>query len=184
MFVKSAKINLNRYWNKLENIVGATTRKVEVERSISKKQLRKVINQQLLNNRIFAAKQQKSDEIYGFIPEKFPVPKSNNNSQTTYKPFLDDSLYDDFIPVLMTTKSKLPDNSPCVIDKAYDNYNYYLNECRQKRAKVHHNNDNTLYIQQLNESLRRKGFKFTFADVDRCSTVSDSISLENEGYLV
>lgn len=188
MFVNSAKINLNKYWNKLEKIVAATSK--------NKKKLRKlkIVNQQLLNNRIFQNKPQQeqtkaNDEIYGFIPAKFPTPKSVNETKTTYKPYIDDSLYGDSIPMLMTTESKLPDNTPCVIDKAYDNYNFYLNECRQQQANVHHNNDNTIYIQQLNESLRRKGFKFTLADVERCSSVLDNLSykvqfLEDEGYLV
>lgn len=187
MFVNSAKINLNKYWNKLEKIVSAT--------SINKKKLRKlkIVNQQLLNNRIFPVKRQDagapSDEIYGFIPAKFPVARSENASETTYKPFIDDSLYGDIIPTLMTTESKLPENTPCVIDKAYDNYNFYLNECRRQQTKTYHNNDNTLYIQQLNESLRRKGYKFTFADIERCGSALDNAYfkgqyLEDEGYLV
>lgn len=189
MFVNSAKINLNKYWNKLEKIVAATSK--------NKKKLRKlkIVNQPLLNNRIFSVKQQQDvskakDEIYGFVPAKFPTPKYINESKTTDKPFVDDSFYGDFIPTLMTTESKLPDNTPCVIDKAYDNYNFYLSEYRQQQTKVHHNNDNALYIQQLNESLRRKGFKFTLADVERCSSaLSDSMFykgqyLEDEGYLV
>lgn len=192
MFVNSAKINLNKYWNKLENIVTATS----IIRK-NKKKLRKlkIVNQQLLNNRIFPAKQQevttKNDEIYGFVPAKFPVVKSQNESKTTYKPFIDDSLYGDIIPTLMTTESKLPENTPCVIDKGYDNYNFYLNQCQLKQPQPYHNNDNSLYIQQLNESLRRKGYKFTLADAERCSSALDSMILkgqyeylEDEGYLV
>lgn len=134
----------------------------------------------------------KSDEIYGFVPAKFPTVTAQNESKTTYKPYMDDSLYDDMmIPILMTTESKIPDNTPCVIDKAYDNYNFCLNEYRlqQQNTKVYHNNDNAIYIQQLNESLRRKGYKFTLADVERCSSALESIYnksqyMEDEGYLV
>lgn len=195
MFVNSAKINLNKYWNKLEKIVAATS---IIKKNKKKLRKLKIVNQQLLNNRIFPVKQRdvatKADEVYGFIPAKFPVAKNQNESQTTYKPFIDDSLYGDIIPTLMTTESKLPENTPCVIDKAYDNYNFYLNECRRQQEKVYHNNDNTLYIQQLNESLRRKGYKFTLADVERSSSAIDSAMysamyhngqyLEDEGYLV
>jgi hypothetical protein len=154
----------------------------------------KNVNQQLLNNRVFPARQSddftaRSDEVYGFIPAKFPAAKIHTPSKPTYKPFIDDSLYGDLIPMLMTTESKLPENTTCVIDKAYDNYNYVLNEYRQQQTKVYHNNDNTIYIQQLNESLRRKGYKFTLADVERCTSAVDSIYckgqyLEDEGYLV
>lgn len=191
MFVDSAKINLNKYWNKLEKIVSATS---IVKRNKKKLRKLKIVNQQLLNNRIFPAKQQqdvvtKNDEIYGFVPAKFPMPKSHNESKPTYKPFIDDSLYHDMIPTLMTGETRLSGNAPCVIDKAYDNYNFYLNECRRQQASPYHNNDNTLYIQQLNESLRRKGYKFTLADVERCSSALDSMFykgqfLEDEGYLV
>lgn len=189
MFVNSAKINLNKYWNKLERIVEATS---IIKKNKKKLRKLKIVNQQLLNNRIFPVKQQdvamKSDEIYGFVPAKFPIAKNENASKTTYKPFIDDSLYGDSIPMLMTTESKLPENTPCMIDKAYDNYNFFLNECRLQQTKVYHNNDNTLYIQQLNESLRRKGYKFTLADVNRASAVDDMYHkgqyLEDEGYLV
>lgn len=190
MFVNSAKINLNKYWNKLENIVAATS---IIKKNKKKLRKLKIVNQQLLNNRIFPVKQQdvtsKSDEIYGFISAKFPVSKKQNEPKATYKPFIDDSLYGDIIPVLMTTESNLPENTPCLIDKAYDNYNFYLNQCRLQQSKPHHNNDNAIYIQQLNESLRRKGYKFTLADVERCSSALDSMYykgqyLEDEGYLV
>lgn len=155
----------------------------------------KIVNQQLLNNRIFPAKQQeaatKTDEIYGFVPAKFPTVTSQNESKATYMPYIDDSLYGDMIPMLMTTESKIPENTPCVIDKAYDNYNFCLNEYRlqQQNTNIHHNNDNAVYIHQLNESLRRKGYKFTLADVERCSSVIENMYykgqyLEDEGYLV
>lgn len=191
MFVNSAKINLNKYWNKLEKIVSATT---IIKKNKKKLRKLKIVNQQLLNNRIFPVKQQQdvvttTDEIYGFIPAKFPMPKSHNDSKPTYKRFIDDSLYHDMIPMLMTGETKLPENTPCVIDKAYDNYNFYLNECRRQQATTYHNNDNALYIQQLNESLRRKGYKFTLADVERSSSSLDSMYfkgqyMEDEGYLV
>jgi hypothetical protein len=190
MFVNSAKINLNKYWNKLEKIVSTTA---IIKKNKNKLRKLKIINQQLLNNQIFPAKQQevenKTDEIYGFIPAKFSLPKTENGSKPTYKPFIDDSLYQDIIPMLMTSESPMPENTPCVIDKAYDNYNFYLNECRRQQESTYHNNDNALYIQQLNESLRRKGYKFTFADVDRCSNSLDNMYykgqyLEDEGYLV
>lgn len=186
MFVNSAKINLNKYWNKLEMIVSATS---IIKKNKKKLRKLKIVNQQLLNNRIFPYRQQevKSDDIYGFIPEKFP--KVSNDSRTTYKPFFDDSLYHDIIPMLMTSEAKLPENTPCVIDKAYDNYNFYINECRRQQTTSYHNNDNAIYIEQLNESLRRKGYKFTLADVDRCSSVAGSEYSkgqysEDEGYLV
>lgn len=191
MFVNSAKINLNKYWNKLEKIVSATT---IIKKNKKKLRKLKIVNQQLLNNRIFPVKQQQdvvttTDEIYGFVPAKFPMPKSHNDSKPTYKRFIDDSLYHDMIPMLMTGETKLPENTPCVIDKAYDNYNFYLNECRRQQATTYHNNDNALYIQQLNESLRRKGYKFTLADVERSSSSLDSMYfkgqyMEDEGYLV
>lgn len=191
MFVNSAKINLNKYWNKLEKIVSATT---IIKKNKKKLRKLKIVNQQLLNNRIFPVKQQQdvvttTDEIYGFVPAKFPMPKSHNDSKPTYKRFVDDSLYHDMIPMLMTGETKLPENTPCVIDKAYDNYNFYLNECRRQQATTYHNNDNALYIQQLNESLRRKGYKFTLADVERSSSSLDSMYfkgqyMEDEGYLV
>lgn len=191
MFVNSAKINLNKYWNKLEKIVSATS---IIKKNKKKLRKLKIINQQLLNNQIFPVKQKevetKNDEIYGFIPAKFTIPKTENGSKPTYKPFIDDSLYHDIIPTLMTSESKLPENTPCFIHKAYDNYNFYLNECRRQQETTYHNNDNALYIQQLNESLRRKGYKFTLADVDRCSSALDSSMyykgqyLEDEGYLV
>lgn len=191
MFVNSAKINLNKYWNKLEKIVSATT---IIKKNKKKLRKLKIVNQQLLNNRIFPVKQQQdvvttTDEIYGFVPAKFPMPKSHNDSKPTYKRFIDDSLYHDMIPMLMTGETKLPENTPCVIDKAYDNYNFYLNQCRRQQATTYHNNDNALYIQQLNESLRRKGYKFTLADVERSSSSLDSMYfkgqyMEDEGYLV
>ena len=190
MFVNSARINLNKYWNKLEKIVSVTS---IVKKNKKKLRKLKIINQQLLNNQIFPARQQevetKTDDIYGFIPANFLVPKRENGLKPTYKPFIDESLYQDMIPTLMTGEAKLPDNTPCVIDKAYDNYNFYLNECRRQQESNYHNNDNTFYIQQLNESLRRKGYKFTLADVDRCSSALDNMFykghyLEDEGYLV
>lgn len=191
MFVNSAKINLNKYWNKLEKIVSATS---IINKNKKKLRKLKIVNQQLLNNRIFPVLKQQdvvttTDEIYGFVPAKFPMPKSGSDSKPTYKPFIDDSLYHDMIPMLMTGETKLPENTPCVIDKAYDNYNFYLNECRRQQATTYHNNDNALYIQQLNESLRRKGYKFTLADVERCGSALDSMYfkgqyLEDEGYLV
>lgn len=190
MFVNSAKINLNKYWNKLEKIVSATS---IIKKNKKKLRNLKIVNQQLLNNRVFPVKQQddvtKPDDIYGFIPAKFPTIKSRGESKPTYKPFIDESLYHDMVPMLMTCESKMPENTPCVIDKAYDNYNFYLNECRRQQATSYHNNDNALYIQQLNESLRRKGYKFTLADVERCSSAIDSMYfkgqyLADEGYLV
>lgn len=194
----SAKINLNKYWNKLEKIVAVTSL---VKKNKKKLRKLKIVNQQLLNNRVFPAKVQqqpevvaKSDEIYGFVAEKFPAVKPPGEAKTTYKPFIDDSLYGDMIPMLMTTESKMPDNTPCVIDKAYDNYNFCLNEFRQQQQQqqhgvIHNHNDNAFYIQQLNESLRRKGYKFTLADVDRCSSALENMYykgqyLEDEGYLV
>jgi hypothetical protein len=179
----------------------------------NKKKLRKLktVNQQLLNNRIFPVKQQhqqevqptSTDEIYGFTTAKFPIAQEMTTSEkSAYKPFIDDSLYSGVnlngfdIPTLMTTETtKLPENSTIVIDKGYDNYNFYLNEYHQQQQqqmmapKIHHNNDNVLYIQQLNESLRRKGYKFTLAEIERSATAMDHMYfkgqyLEDEGYLV
>ena len=88
----------------------------------------------------------------------------------------------------MTTSSRLPVNSPYVIDKTSINYNYYLNESQQHNAKSYHNNnDNALYVQKLNESLRRKGYKFMLAEIDRASLDNMYFKgqyLEEEGYLV
>ncbi|CRL06824.1 CLUMA_CG019935, isoform A [Clunio marinus] len=188
-FVKSAKINLNKYWSKLENIVSISS----IVRN-NKKKLRKlkIVNQQLLNNRVSPGNQQdmkniKNDEIYGFVPAKFPV--TTSNQKATYKTFFDETFYGDIIPTLMTSEAKMPFDTPCVIDKAYDNYNFYLNECRRQNVNLYNNNDNTLYMEQLNESLRRKGYKFTLADVERCSNELESMYyngqyLEDEGYLV
>lgn len=174
----------------------------------NKKKLRKLktVNQQLLNNRIFPVKQQEvqptsNDEIYGFTTAKFPIPHEMATSEkSAYKPYIDDSLYCGVnlnvveIPTLMTTETtKIPENSTIVIDKGYDNYNFYLNEYHQQQQqqlmapKIHHNNDNVLYIQQLNESLRRKGYKFTLAEIERC-TMSNTFFKgqchQDEGYLV
>lgn len=196
-FAGSPKINLNRYWHKFEQLIADT--KI-IKRN--KKKLRKLksVNQQLLNNRIHPRQEEviSNDEIYGFIPAKFPtanqqqVPMSSSE-KSAYKSFSDDrSLYHGVnlnatIPTVMTTSSKLPVNSPYVIDKTCTNYNYYLNESQQQLTKTYHNNDNTLYVQQLNESLRRKGYKFTLAEIDRCSLDSMYLKgqyLEEEGFLV
>jgi hypothetical protein len=200
--VSSAKINLNRYWHKFEQLIADT--KI-IKRN--KKKLRKLksVNQQLLNNRIYPAMKQQeaaplgTDEIYGFTVAKFPhQPTAVETSQTTsaesaYKPFIDESLYHGVnlnasIPTLMTTSSKLPTETPYVFDKTSINYNYYLNESHQQQSKSYHYNDNTLYIKQLNESLRRKGYKFTLAEIGR-ATADDEMYfkgqyLEDEGYLV
>jgi hypothetical protein len=194
IFVNSAKINLNRYWHKLEQLI-ADTKIVKK----NKKKLRKLksVNQQLLNNRIHPARQQQqqqevvnnNDEIYGFTSSKFPVTKSSGKS--AYKQFIDDSLYQGVnlnasIPTVMTTSATLPRNSPYIFDKSSVNYNFYQNES-QRRPRSYHFNDNLLYVQQLNESLRRKGYKFTMADIQGC-TADDMYFrgeyLEDEGYLV
>lgn len=168
----------------------------------NKRRLRKlkVINQQLLNNRVSPVNHRQSvdqqpqisDEIYGFTAEKFPMATINKaesmeSVKSTYKPFIDDTLYENAIPTLMTTETKLPLNTPYVIDKSYDNYNFYLNECKQ-RMRAYQQNENAFYIRQLKESLRRKGYKFTLADIDR-NSVDESMYhkgqyLEDEGYLV
>lgn len=218
LFVNSAKINLNRYWHKLEQLISDT--KIIKK---NKKKLRKLksVNQQLLNNRIFPAvaiKQQEAmanndDEIYGFTIAKFPIktttisssPSSDlitatttaatQNCKSAYKPFIDDELYHGVnlnapIPTLMSTSTKLPLDAPFVIDKTSINYNYYLNESQQQqqqqqRPKSYHFNDNAFYIQQLNESLRRKGYKFTLAEMRGGTPIMMSEqNLENEGYLV
>lgn len=199
ILVDSAKINLNRYWHKFEQLIADT--KI-VKRN--KKKLRKLksVNQQLLNNRIYPsivrqeeAVVKSNDEIYGFTTAKFPH-QPTTMEKSAYKSFNDDrSLYHGVnlnaaaaaIPTLMTTSSKLPVNSPYVIDKTSINYNYYLNESQQQVAKSYHNNDNALYIQQLNESLRRKGYKFTLAEIDRCTLDSLYLKgqyLEDDGFLV
>lgn len=196
IFVNSAKINLNRYWHKFEQLI-ADTKIVKK----NKKKLRKLksVNQQLLNNRIYPTKEQqetttavKTDEIYGFTTAKFPH-QTMSSAKSAYKPFIDESLYHGVnlnatIPTLMTTSTKLPIDTPYVIDKTSINYNYYLNEHQQKQSKSYHYNDNAIYIQQLNESLRRKGYKFTLAEIGR-ATADDNMYfkgqyLEDEGYLV
>jgi carboxylesterase type B len=209
VIVNSAKINLNRYWHKFEQLI-ADTKIVKK----NKKKLRKLksVNQQLLNNRIFPMIQQEvplldevtsgNDEIYGFTTAKFPHQQQQNTTATllstqsdkksAYKPFIDDSLYQGVnlnanIPTLMTTSSKLPSHAPYMIDKTSINYNYYLSEQRQKAS--HNFNDNTIYLQQLNESLRRKGWKFTLAEIKRTIQNEEEMYyngqyLEDEGYLV
>jgi hypothetical protein len=132
------------------------------------------------------------DEIYGFTVAKFPHQADASGERTSvksaYKPFIDDSLYHGVnlnatVPTLMTTSTKLPAETPYVFDKTSINYNYYLNESQQQQQKSHHFNDNALYIQQLNESLRRKGYKFTLAEFGR-ATADGMCFLEDEGYLV
>lgn len=162
----------------------------------------KVINQQLLNNRVcprqlqqqqLQSAEQPQDEIYGFTSEKFPLATINKaesmeSVKSTYKPFIDDTLYENAIPTLMTGEStKLPVDTPYVIDKSYDNYNFYLNACVQ-RMQAYQQNENAFYIRQLKESLRRKGYKFTLADIDRSASDENMYHkgqyLEDEGYLV
>lgn len=199
IFVNSAKINLNRYWHKFEQLI-ADTKIVKK----NKKKLRKLksVNQQLLNNRIHPMKQQETyntmnnDEIYGFTTTKFPT-LTRSSGKSAYKPYIDDSLYHGVnlnassIPTLMTTSSKLPtDTQHVIVDKTSINYNYYMSEQQhhhhQKHA--HHYNDNAVYIQQLNESLRRKGYKFTLAEIANSSQIESLYFkgqyLEDEGYLV
>lgn len=165
----------------------------------NKRRLRKlkVINQQLLNNRVCPRQPSidapiVADEIYGFTSEKFPMATINKaesmeSVKSTYKPFIDDTLYENAIPTLMTTETKLPVNTPYVIDKSYDNYNFYLNACVQ-RMQAYQQNENAFYIRHLKESLRRKGYKFTLADIDRNSSDESMYHkgqyLEDEGYLV
>ena len=198
IFVDSAKINLNRYWHKFEQLI-ADTKIVKK----NKKKLRKLksVNQQLLNNRIHPsvkreeANVNRNDEIYGFTTAKFPHQQTviTSSEKSAYKSFSDErSLYHGVnlnatVPTLMTTSSRLPVNSPYVIDKTSINYNYYLNESQQQNAKSYHNNDNALYVQQLNESLRRKGYKFMLAEIDRSSLDNLYFKgqyLEEEGFLV
>lgn len=198
LIVDSAKINLNRYWHKFEQLI-ADTKIIKK----NKKKLRKLksVNQQLLNNRIHPSVKQEeanvnnNDEIYGFTTAKFPHQPTviTSSEKSAYKSFSDDrSLYHGVnlnatVPTLMTTSSKLPVNSPYVIDKTSINYNYYLNESQQQNAKSYHNNDNALYVQQLNESLRRKGYKFMLAEIDRSSLDNMYFKgqyLEEEGFLV
>jgi hypothetical protein len=193
IFVNSAKINLNRYWHKFEQLI-ADTKIIKK----NKKKLRKMksVNQQLLNNRIYPMKQQEvsanSDEIYGFTTTKFPSQPSTG-TKSGYKPFVDDSLYHGVnlktsIPILMTTSNKLPANTQHVIvDKTSTNYNYFMSAVVEPRQAYHYN-DNALYLQQLNESLRRKGYKFTLAEIAN-SVHTESMYfkgqyLEDEGYLV
>lgn len=196
IFVNSAKINLNRYWHKFEQLI-ADTKMVKK----NKKKLRKLksVNQQLLNNRIHPMKQQEtntiasSDEIYGFTTTKFPT-LTRSSGKSAYKPFIDDSLYHGVnlnasIPTLMTTSNKLPtDTQHVIVDKTSTNYNYYMSEQQPKPKQAHHYNDNALYIQQLNESLRRKGYKFTLADIANSAQIENMYFkgqyLEDEGYLV
>lgn len=192
IFVNSAKINLNRYWHKFEQLIADT--KIAKKH---KKKLRKLksVNQQLLNNRVFPMKQQQessTDEIYGFTTTKFPT-LTRSSGKSAYKPFIDDSLYSGVnlnasIPTLMTTSNKLPiDTQHVIVDKTSINYNYYMSE-QQSRQASHHHNDNTLYLQQLNESLRRKGYKFTLAEIASSVQIENMYFkgqyMEDEGYLV
>lgn len=195
IFVNSAKINLNRYWHKFEQLI-ADTKIIKKH----KKKLRKMksVNQQLLNNRIHPMKQQETivsnDEIYGFTTAKFPSAKTSTATKSGYKPFIDDSLYQGVnlntsIPTLMTTSKTLPKNTKHVIvDKTSTNYNYYMSTMTESRQAYHYN-DNTLYLLQLNESLRRKGYKFTLAEIANTAQTTENIYfkgqyLEDEGYLV
>lgn len=186
IFVNSAKINLNRYWHKFEQLI-ADTKIIKK----NKKKLRKIksVNQQLLNNRIHPLKQQEAtavsanDEIYGFTTAKFPT-LTRSSGKSAYKPFIDESLYQGVnlntsIPTLMTTSKKLPvDSQHVIFDKTSINYNYYMSQQSTRRAGYHYN-DNIIYLQQLNESLRRKGYKFTLAEL------SQSVKfIESEGFLV
>ncbi len=199
--MNSAKINLNRYWHKFEQLI-ADTKIIKK----NKKKLRKLksVNQQLLNNRIHPTKQQQeasasNDEIYGFTSAKFP--SQNKQQQPTvavksgYKPFSDDSLYQGInfnpapIPTLMTSSYKLPsDTKNVIVDKTSINYNYYMSAQQQQQQQVHHYNDNAFYLQQLNESLRRKGYKFTLAEIANSVRNEEMYFkgqyLMDEGYLV
>lgn len=194
IFVNSAKVNLNHYWHKFEQIIADTTIAKK-----HKKKLRKLknVNQQLLNNRIFSMKQQQevstsNDEIYGFTTSKFPT-LTRSSGKSAYKPFIDDSLYSGVnlntsIPTLMTTSNKLPtDTQHVIVDKTSINYNYYMSEQHSRQA--YHHNNNTLYLQQLNESLRRKGYKFTLAEIASSVQIKENMYfkgqyLKDEGYLV
>lgn len=193
IFVDSAKINLNRYWHKFEQMI-ADTKIIKK----NKKKLRKLksVNQQLLNNRIYPMKQQEvrnsNDEIYGFTTAKFPAPPPKT-TKSGYKPFVDESLYHGVnlnatIPTLMTTSYKLPsDTQHVIVDKTSINYNYYMSAAAEPK-KAYHYNDNVLYLQQLNESLRRKGYKFTLAELASSVRTEEMYfkgqNLEEEGYLV
>lgn len=168
----------------------------------------KTINQQILNNRIFPIKSNNNntlqsnkkvanDETYGFITKRFPADKNMQSGR--YKPYDDDSLYhgvnlnSHLIPL-----STSPSPQPSVMtEKYYDNYGYYLHEelnrdsdnnsnSSSNNNNNHHHNNNILYLHQLNESLRRKGYKFTLADIERCdeSNLYRGEYLEDEGYLV
>lgn len=133
-----------------------------------------------------------NDEIYGFTKTKFPTQPSTA-AKSGYRPFVDDSFYHGVnlnasIPTLMTISNKLPANTEQVIvDKTSINYNYYMSATPEPRQAYHYN-DNALYLQQLNESLRRKGYKFTLAEIAN-SVHNESMYfkgqyLEDEGYLV
>ncbi|CAO1374116.1 unnamed protein product [Diamesa serratosioi] len=164
----------------------------------------KTINQQLLNNRISPIKSNNSDtitsnkkidndETYGFITKRFPADKNLQSGR--YKPYDDDSLYHgvNLISRLIPLSTSPSPQPSLMTEKYYDNYGYYLHEELNRDSDTnsnnnnnHHQNNNILYMHQLNESLRRKGYKFTLADIDRCdeSNLYRGEYLEDEGYLV
>lgn len=200
-YVNSVKINLNRYWHKLEEMVSVTS---VIKRNKKSLKSLKTINQQLLNNRIFPTKSNNNDtiisnkkvdndETYGFITKRFPADKNMQSGR--YKPYDDDSLYHGVnLKSSLIPSSSTPSPQPSIMtEKYYDNYGYYLHEelnrdsdNNSNSSSNHHHNNNILYLHQLNESLRRKGYKFTLADIERSddSNLYRGEYLEDEGYLV
>lgn len=184
-FVSSAKINLNRYWHKLEELIVEST---VIKKNKKKLKKLKTVNLQLLNNRIHPLKANSSqitansttEQINSFVTKRFPLEK--NLMSGRYKQFAADDLYHGV---------NLNPVSPLITEKYYDNYCYYLQEPElmpehQNNNHYHHYNNSALYQQQLSESTRRKGYKFTLADIAREDNTNyyRGMYLEDEGYLV
>lgn len=181
-FVNSAKINLNRYWHKLEEIIVEST---VIKKNKKKLKKLKTVNLQLLNNRIHPLKANSSqittnsttEQINSFVTKRFPLEK--NLMSGRYKQFAMDDLYHG---VNLNPVSQL------ITEKYYDNYCYYLQEQSElmPNHQYNHYNNSALYQQQLSDSIRRKGYKFTLADIAREDTTNyyRGVYLEDEGYLV
>lgn len=146
---------------------------------IKKKNLKKlkIINQQILNNRISPIKAKSEEQLKAIFTKKLPIEKNVANSGK-YIPYMDDLYHGvNLNPVEKTAP---------ITPKYYDNYCFYLQELQHLNLSFHHNNNTFLYQQQLNESIRRKGYKFTLADIEGKEDPNyfNGQYLEDEGYLV
>lgn len=165
---------------------------IQESAKIKKKNIKKlkIVNQQLLNNRIHPMKAKNEDQIKAIFAKKMPVEKNIANGR--YKPFMDDSLYHGVnlnpVPVPQQAHQQPP---TMTLPKYYDNYCFYLQELQQLNLNYYYNNQQHLnnsfiYQQQLNESIRRKGYKFTLADIEGKEDPNyfNGQYLSDEGYLV